>query len=268
MKDTVFTFIGGGNMAEGIIRGMVSDGVFSPKQIHVFDVLPARVSFLEKEYGIVGEGSMESAERDADVLFFCIQPGAAAAVCEQVKPYLPEACVFVPICAGVSIGTFEAILGKDRKIVRVMPNTLTQTHHGVSALCRNPQVTDQDAAPVLEVLNTIGSAIEIPENMFDLFTAYGCTGPTYLFMIANAMMDAGVRAGFSRADARNMTLENMLGVALKLQMTGMHPYQILDTMSCPAGTGIEAIYTLEKEGVYGSIMHAVEMTCRHASEMG
>lgn len=268
MSNLKYVFIGGGNMAEGIIRGMVADEHFDPKQIHVFDVATARVEFLSKEYGIVGETSMADAGKDAKVMFFCIQPYAAEAVAAQVKPHLPLDCVFVPVCANVTIATFEKVLGAEHKIVRIMPNTLTQTHHGVSAMCPNANVTAEDSENVVVALNAIGSTIAIQENMFNAFTAYSCTGPCYLYIVINAMIDAGVRAGFTRAESRQMTIENVLGSALKLEMSGLHPYQILDTMSCPAGTGIEAIYTMEKEGVYGSVMRAVEATCRHADEIG
>lgn len=264
--ETKYTFIGGGNMAEGIIRGMVQE--FQPQQIHVYDIAANRVDFLAKEYGVVGEHSLEDAGKGANVMFFCIQPYAAQEVARQVKPFLSKDCVFVPVCTGVTLATFEGVFGTDQKIIRIMPNTLTQTHHGVSAMCRNANVTEEDAQKVTAALNAIGSTVEIQENLFNAFTAYSCTGPCYLYVVINALIDAGVRAGFTRAEARQMTIENVLGSALKLEMSGLHPYQIMDTMSCPAGTGIEAIYTMEKEGVYGSVMHAVERTCIRANEIG
>jgi len=267
MSSIKFAFVGGGNMAEGIIRGMLNNGGFVPEQICVYDISAQRLGYLGEEYGVRGARTMQDAVQDAEVVIFCIQPGLAASVGAEVAPHLSADAIFAPICAGVSIAAHEEAIGKNHKIIRIMPNTMTQTKHGVSAICRNEHATDADVAIVTEVCNAIGSTLEIKEEMFETFTAYGCTGPTFLYMIFHAMVQAGIRVGFPLNEARNMTIENMIGVAMKLQMTNLNPHAILDTMTCPCGTGAEAIYTLEHEGVIGGLMHAVERTCKHANEM-
>lgn len=265
--DKKIAFIGGGNMAEGIIRGMVEDVRFKPEEICVYDIIPDRVDFLAKSYGIQGAGTMESAADQADVLVFAVRPQDAKNVTLQVKSLMKETCIFVSICAGVKMESFAGWLGEERKIVRVMPNTLTQTRHGYSSICMNENTSRQEAQIVIDMMEAIGQVMEIKEEMFDDFTAYSCTGPAYLLYLMNALIDAGVRTGFSRKEARAITIENMIGTAMKVKQLGAHPFEILDTMTSPAGVGIEGIYTMQKEGIYGSVMHSVEAAARRSKDL-
>ncbi|MBN7774104.1 pyrroline-5-carboxylate reductase [Clostridium aminobutyricum] len=267
MTNPKIAFIGGGNMAEGIVRGMIGDDRFNARQVHVYDINPQRVEYLQKEYGIIGEVSMQNAVKNADIVIFAVRPQEAHTVGVQLKDFMPKNCIFVSICASVSIATLEQMLGRSSKIVRIMPNTLTQAHYGYSSLCRNANTTAEEAKTVIEIMEAIGRVMEIPEDMFDAFTAYSCAGPAYLLYIMRSMIDAGVHAGFSRQQARSITIENMIGTAIKLNQTDMHPYEILDTMTSPGGVGIEAIYTMEQEGIGGSIMRSFQEAARRVKEL-
>lgn len=254
-------------MAEGIIRGVVKDERFDAKQIYVYDIIPQRVEWLQKEYGINGCTTTQAAAEQADIIVFAVRPQDAENVSKQVKSYLSDKCVFVSICAGVTIEKFANLLGRQRKIVRIMPNTLTEAHHGYSAVCLNENTSEEDAQPVIAMMEAIGQVMRIKEDAFNVFTAYSCTGPAYLLYIMTAMIDAGVRAGFARKDARAITIENMIGTAIKLEQSGMHPYQILDTMTSPGGVGIEAIYSMEQKGVSSALMYSVQEAARRSEEL-
>ncbi|MEG0541482.1 MAG: pyrroline-5-carboxylate reductase [Angelakisella sp.] len=268
MKNEKIVFIGGGNMAEGIIRGVVKDSSFDPKSIYVYDIIPERMLFLHNTYGVSTCDTLKDAALLADILVFAVRPQDAEAVSLQVAPFLKDNNIFVSICAGVSMDTFAGYLGNGAKIVRVMPNTLTEAHHGYSAVCLNKNTSNEEVKTVVSMLEAIGQVMEIQESYFDTFTAYSCAGPAYLLYIMSAMVDAGVRAGFSRKDARAMTIENMLGTAIKLEQTGLHPNVILDTMTSPAGVGIEGIYALNEKGVAGAIMHGVEEAIKRSNKLG
>ena len=267
MRQETIGFIGGGNMAEGIIKGVVADKAFAPENIHVYDILPQRMDLLHERYGTAVCADAAAAAA-ADVVVFAVRPQDVDTVCPQVAPYLKETSVFVSICAGVTMAKFAGYLGEKAKIVRVMPNTLTETHHGYSAVCRNGNTSAEDAAPVTAMLEAIGQVMEINESAFDTFTAYSCTGPAYLLYLMGALTDAGVRSGFSRAQSRAMTIENMIGTAMKLEQTGLHPGVILDTMTSPAGVGIEAICTMKKHGVSGAVMDSVGQAVKKANSLG
>ncbi|MBS5386008.1 MAG: pyrroline-5-carboxylate reductase [Clostridiales bacterium] len=266
MKQKI-AFIGGGNMAEGIIRGMLKEASFLPEEIYVYDIISSRVEFLKQEYKIQGCVSIEEATKEADILVFAVRPQDAENVSVQVKSFLEEKSIFVSICAGVRIKSFEQWIGSDKKIIRVMPNTLTETQRGYTSLCMNGNVDREMAEPVFRMMEAIGRVMEIAEDMFDNFTAYSCTGPAYLLYLMNALIDAGVRTGFSRKDARAITIENMIGTAMKVEQIKKHPFEILDTMTSPGGVGIEGIYTMNEEGIYGKIMHSVEEAARRSKEL-
>ena len=267
MNQLKISFIGGGNMAEGIIQGMVDDDRFDPQQIYVFDIIPERISFLHEKYGVSGAETMQAAVENSDVLVFAVRPQDAQLVSLQVKKFMLKETIFVSICAGVTMNSFEEFLGGESKIVRVMPNTLTRARHGFSSVCNNVNVSTDELKPVVAMLEAIGQVMFVKESMFDVFTAYSCTGPAYLLYLMSSMINAGVRAGFARKDARAITIENMIGTALKLEQTGLHPYEILDTMTSPAGVGIEGIYTMEKEGLSGALMHSIEEATKRAQEL-
>lgn len=265
--DRKITFIGGGNMAEVIIRSMIQDSQFSAKKIYVYEILDSRMDFLVKKYGINPCEDMKLAIENADIIIFSVRPQDAKNVSLQIKPYLSRSSIFVSICAGVTINSFSTWFNQEQKIVRVMPNTLTETQHGFSAICPNDNILKHEIEIVVKIFRTIGQITVIPENMFDRFTAYSCAGPAYLLFMINAMIDAGVRAGFSRQESREMIIENIIGTGLKMKQTGNHPFEIMDTMTSPGGVSIEGLYSMNKEGIYGSIMNSIEKAIQRAEEI-
>ena len=260
-------FIGGGNMAEAIIRKMIKEDKFFPEQIYVYEILEERKRVLEEQYGVITCDNLEEALLESEFTIFAVRPQDAASVILQVKRYLEPSTIFISICAGITIDKFESWLHPTQKIVRVMPNTLTETGKGYSAICANNHILKDEVILVINIFECIGAVVEINEDMFDTFTAYSCAGPAYFLYMINAMIDAGVRAGFSRANARAMVIENILGTAIKLDQTGQHPLEIVDTMTSPGGVSIEAVYTMNQEGLYGSIMRSVEATVSHSKEL-
>ncbi len=250
-------FVGGGNMAEGIIKSMISSSQFSPKEISVFDILEKRMKYLVDSYGVKSNHNVAEAVLGAKVVILAVRPQDANQTSLQMKPSLGKNSILVSICAGITIEMLDQwFVGQ--KIVRIMPNTLTETKHGFSGYCLNNNTTKEDIEVVIEIFETIGRMLEISEEQFNSFTAFSCAGPAYLLYVINAMIDAGVRAGFSRENARVITTENLLGTALKLEQMDLHPLQIVDTMTSPAGVSIEGIFTMNREGIAGSIMETID----------
>lgn len=155
----------------------------------------------------------------------------------------------------------------DVVILRVMPNTLIQSGNGYSAACINPNVNDDDKVIITNVLNALGQTMYVTENMFETFTAFCCTGPIWFYKTVEAMIDAGVYAGFSRADSRAMVIKNMLGVAQVLDATGAHPALKVDDMTSPAGVTIEALQVLHQERFTGALMTSVDAAVKKANSI-
>lgn len=261
-------FIGGGMMAEGIIQGMIKNQNFKAEEIFVYDILGTRLDYLSEKYGIIACKDTESAVTNSDLIIFAVRPQDAEGVCGEIKPYLNKNTVFSTICAGVLTEKYSEWLGAEQKIVRVMPNTLTKTMHGYSAIYPNAVTKDSDLEILNQVLESIGQVIKIREDMFDAFTAYSCAGPAYILHFLSAMIDAGVRAGFSRKEARSLTLENLIGTSMKVTETNMHPLDVLDLMTSPAGVTIEAVYRMNKTGMYASVMDSVGVAVEKSKSLG
>lgn len=261
-------FIGGGMMAEGIIQGMVKNPYFKAEEIYVYDIVGARVDYLAETYGLNPCKDTKSSVENADLVIFAVRPQDASGVCAEVKPYLSSNTVLATICAGILVEDYAKWLGEEQKVVRIMPNTLTETKHGYSVIYPNAVTEEADLEILNQVLESIGKVMKIRQDMFDAFTAYSCAGPAYILHFLSAMIDAGVRAGFSRKDARALTLENLIGTSMKVSQTGKHPLDVLDLMTSPAGVTIEAVYRMNKTGMYASVMDSVGVAVEKSTSLG
>ena len=264
MKKIVF--FGGGPMGEGIMGGLIRGKVAEPKQITVSELLPARREYLEKTHGVLTTTDPAEAST-ADVVILAVNPNQIPNVTKSLKPHLSKEAIVISIACGVALATLEEQLGADKKILRVMPNTLIQSGNGYSAACINPNVNDDDKVIITTVLNALGQTMYVTENMFETFTAFCCTGPIWFYTTVEALIAAGVYAGFSRAESRAMVIKNMLGVAQVLDATGAHPALKVDDMTSPAGVTIEALQVLHQERFTGALMTSVDAAVKKANSI-
>lgn len=264
-KKTVF--IGGGNMAEGIIRGLINTETMAAENITVSEIVEARRSYLSEKYGVNVTDEPSNALKEAEVVIFAVRPQVAASVFAANKAYLNDSQLIGSIIASLPVADMEEMLGSDKHIVRIMPNVLIEARAGYSALKANANVTEEDKKTIEEMFNAIGSTMYITEDMFNAFTCFSDAGAAYFAYFLSGMIDAGVRAGFSRPQARAMAIDNMIGTAKQIDISGMHPMQLTDTMTSPAGVTIEATYTMDKLGLKGVVMDAVNAAIKHGEEM-
>lgn len=247
-------------MAEGIIAGILEKKVFDSKNVTVNDVVQARLDYLEKTYGVVSTSDVAEASQVTDVIFLAIRPQDIPSACKGMEKTLGKNknAIIISIVAGTTIETLASYAGKNKKIVRVMPNTLIKSQNGFSAACINENITEEDKALVTDILEALGQVMFLNEDMYDLFTAYSCVGPMYVYLLMHALIEAGVRTGFSRADAYAITMKNTMGAAQMLELSGDHPLQRIDTMTSPGGVTIDALASLEEDGFVGTIMRSVK----------
>ncbi len=148
-----------------------------------------------------------------------------------------------------------------------MPNTLIESKNGYSAACINPNVNEDDKKVITSFLDALGQTMYVTEEMFETFTAFCCTGPIWFYKTVETLIDAGVYAGFSRLESRNMVIKNMLGVASVLDASGIHPALKVDDMTSPAGVTIEALQVLEQQGFEGALMTSVNAAVKKANSI-
>lgn len=256
MNENLF-FIGAGMMAEGIIKGLTKNKLLNPEQIAVYDILENRMIQLNSIYGVNYYPDIEKGIKNSKYIFVAVKPNDVKSVAKLINKNLNNDAIIISIAAGITIDTLEEYIGKNIKIVRVMPNPLIEATNGVSAVCYNESVTKDDYVFIEEMLNTIGLVAPIQEEMFDAFTGYCCSGGAYVYEFIEAMIDAGVLVGFSRPESTKFTIENVIGAAKMVSLTGLHPCILKERMTSPAGTTITGLSKLNEAGLKSVVQKGV-----------
>lgn len=261
-------FIGGGNMAEGIIGGLLGTKTKAPSEILVKEVLPERAAYLKETYQLVTVDSYE-AVTEADILVIAVRPQDAKKVSEELRPFVDaKRHSVVSICAGIKIEQFAQWIGAGVRYARIMPNTVIQVKRGYSALAFGEGFTGEEKAEVQKITDAIGKTLLLAEGQFDAFTATSCAGPEWLILFATALVDGAVETGLSRKDAAAIVYENLIATGLMLSSTKKHPIQITDEMNTPGGIGIAGFHAFQDGGLHGTTMTAVNAAYQRTTELG
>ncbi|MGN0659630.1 MAG: pyrroline-5-carboxylate reductase [Emergencia sp.] len=250
-------FCGGGNMAEGILRSLLSRDAADPADITVNELIPERCRYLSDTYGVAASPETEDAIRNADVIFIAVIPRHVPAVAATLKPLLKEGALVISIAAAVTLETLAKLLDSSVKIIRSTPNTLNQSGSGYSAVCPNGNCSEEDISLAVGLFSALGQVMMLREEMFNAFTCFSNVGPLWAYKMIEALTDAGVYVGFSREDARSIVIRNMIGAASVLELTGEHPAVKVDQMTSPGGVTIEALRALNAEGFSDALMSSV-----------
>lgn len=258
-------FIGSGNMGGAIIGGLISSRLVSPGMIIGADVNEKNLSSLKKKYGIETTKDNLTAVRKADILFLSVKPNIYPAVIAQVKNALREETIVVTIAAGQSISYIESLFEKPIKLVRAMPNTPALAGEGMTALCPNEHITDEDAAEITAIFNSFGKSELIREDLMDAVGSVSGSSPAYVYMFIEAMADAAVADGMPRPMAYKFAAQAVLGSAKMVLESGMHPGALKDMVCSPGGTTIEGVAILEKEGLRNAVITA-QRACTEKSK--
>ncbi len=249
------SFIGCGNMASAIINGLVKKG-FSPKDLCAADMLRGNLERISASAGIRTAGSNTEAVREADIVVAAVKPQQLEGVLAEIREVLEER-ILVSLAPGKTIKWIEERLCGTPKVVRTMPSTPALVGKGMTAVCGNGSVSEEELAEVLAIFKSVGRAAVIPESLFDVATGVGSSSPAYVFMFIEAMADAAVYEGMSRQQAYEFAAQAVMGSAGLVLESGTHPGELKDRVCSPAGTTIEGLRTLEQNGFRGTVMDAV-----------
>ena len=257
-------FIGGGNMAGAIVKGVLSSGLC---QMHEITVCDKNKEALLKYEGVhTSENNLDALL--SDVVVLAVKPNILPLVLEEIKTHKTSA-VFVSIAAGVKLSAMKEILGKKSKIVRVMPNTPALVGEGMTVLAQpDAAVSDEDFKKVRAIFDSVGKTEVLKEDMINTVTGISGSSPAYVYMMIEAMADAGVRDGLSRDIAYKLASQAVLGSAKMVLDTGINPAALKDMVCSPNGTTIEAVAELEKRGFRASIIEAIKKCNDKANKMG
>lgn len=248
---------GVGNMAEGILRGLLNNKTAVPEDVTVNELITSRCEYLYSTYGVTAVSDASDSIREANMVIIAVNPQHVPNVTRILRTLINDHTVVMSIAAGITIEALEDQLGGNKKIARVIPNTLIQSGNGYSGVCLNVHCDNEDKMFIDQILSSLGQIMYLEKNMFDLFQILSNVGPLWMYKMVEALTDAGVYIGFNRTDARNIAIKNMSGVAGVLDITGEHPVIKIDQMTSPGGVTIEALKVLQQEGFSTAIMNSV-----------
>jgi pyrroline-5-carboxylate reductase len=265
--DKKIAFLGGGNMAEALIKGLIAGGTATPDRILVADISADRLAHLQKTYGVIQKGNGEAA-READIIILCVKPQVVERVLVEIAPVVDDRKLIISIAAGIVIARIEKALKDGSHVVRVMPNTPALVLAGAAALAGGKNATSGDLALAQSIFNSVGRAVIVEEKLMDAVTGLSGSGPAYVFMIIDALSDAGVKMGLPRPLALELAAQTVYGAARMVLETKEHPGKLRDMVTSPGGTTIEGLHALEKGKLRATLINAVEAATARSRELG
>ncbi|MGH9946982.1 MAG: pyrroline-5-carboxylate reductase [Pyrinomonadaceae bacterium] len=273
LKNMHLAFVGCGIMGESMVAGLLRKGVVEPSQIAASHPRESRRAELTEKYGVAvfesnADAAKHAAGSDNSAVLICVKPQRLASVLNDLNGVLHLDQLVLSIVAGASIEHLANELGT-AKVVRAMPNTPSQIGAGITAWTCTEAVVEIERGHVREILNALGKELFFEtENMIDMATSLSATGPTYIFMVMEALTDAGVHLGFSRDMAKELVQETMLGSVKFAIESHKHPAELRNMVTSPGGTSAEAIYQMEKGTLRTVLSKAVYAAYKRAVELG
>ncbi len=260
--------IGPGVMAEAIIGGLLRDGLTAPSRICTSGPRLERVKDLQERYGIKPYTDNAAGVSGADLVILSIKPQRLEVVLEGLKDKIRPDALVLSIVAGASIATLNAGLNHS-VIVRAMPNTPAQIGEGITVWTASETVSGEQRELTRGILRALGQEIEVEEESYlDMATALSGTGPAYIFLFLEAMIDAGVHLGFPRRISEQLVTQTMRGSVDYYQTKSAHPAKLRNEVTSPAGTSAAALYYLEKAGFRTAISRAIWAAYERSQELG
>ncbi|MGI5173294.1 pyrroline-5-carboxylate reductase [Treponema sp. OMZ 840] len=251
-------FIGCGNMARAMIAGIVKSGLLQADCVYAYDIHTQAVLAVQKELGIAAARDNIHLVETADIIVLAVKPQVYEKVIAQIKNNVRQNSIIVTITPGKTLAQIESWFGKPVKIVRTMPNTPATVGEGMTAVCCNKAVGEEELKTVRSLFESFGKTECVEEYMIDAVVGVSGSSPAYVFMLIEAMADAAVAGGMSRQAAYVFASQAVLGSAKMVLETGKHPGELKDMVCSPGGTTIEAVRILEKGGFRSAVMEAIK----------
>jgi pyrroline-5-carboxylate reductase len=268
LSNATIATVGSGVMAEAMIAGLLRDGLVTPDRVIASHPRAERRETLESAYGIRTVAGNADAVREADVILLGIKPQMLEKVGRDIGPHLRRGQLVLSVLAGATTAALTGILGHDQ-VVRSMPNTPARLGKGVTVWYATPETSDEQREQAAALLGALGLQLEVDdEKMVAMATAVSGTGPTYVFLVMEALIDAAVHLGFPRHIAHDLVIETLEGSTLFARQSGMHPAELRNMVTSPGGTSAAALHELESGRLRTVLSEAVWAAFRRTVELG
>ena len=268
LKNKQVGILGTGNMGEALIHGLLYGHLCRPEQIFCSDVRAERLKAIREKYGVKSTSHNVEVVKQSDIVILAVKPQIMKPVVEEIAKYLDLSKLIISIAAGVPLDAIEACARKDLKLIRVMSNICVSVREGVSAIAGGKHALKEDLMMAKTIFDSVGKSLFIEEGLLDAVTGLSGSGPAYIFLIIDALADAGVKVGLSRDDALILAPQTVLGAAKMLIETGEHPGKLKDMVTSPGGTAIAGLHTLEEGGLRTTLINAVEVATQRSKALG
>lgn len=250
-------FIGCGNMGQAMMAGIVEGNLIDSNEIMASDGYKPSLEKVEKVFGIKTTMDNKEVAAQSNIIVLSVKPPLYDTVIKEISPVMAEDSLIVTIAPGKELDALEKQFGKPVKIIRTMPNTPAMVGEGMTAMCANAHVDQEEINEVKRILEGFGRVEIVSEEMMDGVVAVSGSSPAYVFMLIEALADGAVLQGMSRAQAQGFAAQTVLGSAKMVLETNLHPAALKDMVCSPGGTTIEAVRTLEAKGFRSGIIEAM-----------
>ncbi len=259
-------FIGAGNMGDALIRGLLASKLVQAGDLLAYDAAPQRLEHLEAAHGVARAEGNRALALAADVIMLCVKPQVVDAVIDDLED-MPRDRLLISICAGITLEHLETRLPM-LPVIRVMPNTPALVLEAASALAKGMHATVEHLAIARAIFDSVGRTVVVGEHLMDAVTGLSGSGPAYVFTIIEALADAGVNLGLARPQAQELAAQTLLGSARMVLEGDGKPAELRAMVTSPGGTTIRGLQVLERAGLRGILMDAVEAAAKRSRQLG
>lgn len=259
--------IGAGKMGEGIIAGLLKSGIYSPQDVRAYEILEDRCKYITQTYKVECLSDVKKAVEFADISLIAVKPYDVGKVLDQIASTLKPNKLVISIAAGVTLDFYRKHLPKNVPVIRVMPNMAVLVREGMVTVCPADNVSKEQLKTATDLLGLLGRVIRLDEKYLNLATGLVGSGPAYIYLIIDALADAGVRLGLPKDVSTVLAAQTTLGAAKMVVETGEHPAKLKDMVVTPAGTTIEGLLELERYGLKAVMISAVTKAAERAKEL-
>lgn len=267
LNDLKLGFIGWGAMAQAVSLGVLRRGLTAPENVMVTDIIDEMLEAASKE-GLKTSKSNRELVEWADVIVVAVKPQVVEQVMAGITDCWEPNKICVSICAGVTVNTYRSLLGRRAKVVRVMPNIPCLIGESATGYTGSKAIEEWELDLVHSIFEAVGGATHrVPEYLMNTVTGLSGSGPAYVYLLIQALSDAGVHGGLPRSVALSLAAQTVIGAGKMVQETGQHPAVLKEATTSPAGTTIAGIRALEKNGFNSAIIEAVEAARQRSEEL-
>ena len=265
--DKPIAILGIGNMGSALMKGIINAKLTPPKKIIACDIDMPRLQAIAAEWKIRIAADLSAAAEISEILLLCVKPQTLASVLQTIKPAIRSDHLVISIVAGVRIEFIQQMLGTELGIVRAMPNIAATVDEGAAALAYGEHVSAEQQEIAKSIFEAVGDAVIVSEDQLDAVTGLSGSGPAYIYMVIESLIDGGVKMGLSRDIATKLAIQTVLGSAKLAKTSRLHPAILRDQVTTPGGTTINAIHELESHGLRAMLINAVVTATERSKEL-